>query len=63
MEEHNEWLTSGLSAVYQPDEKRSLFLAASQWTDAFLSLEILFMPGMSWNFEISLYVVAQLSSV
>ena len=47
MEEHNERLTSGLSAAYQRGEKRSLFLAADQWTDAFLSLEILFMPGMS----------------
>ena len=28
----------GLSAVYHRDEKRSLFLAADQWTDAFLSL-------------------------
>ena len=28
----------GLSAVYHRDEKRSSFLAADQWTDAFLSL-------------------------
>ena len=38
MEERNERLTRGLSAVYQRDGKRSLFLAADQWTDAFLSL-------------------------
>ena len=31
-------LTRGLSPVYHRDEKRSLFLAADQWTDAFLSL-------------------------
>ena len=37
-EEQNQRLTSGLSAVYHRDEKRSLFLAADQWTDAFLSL-------------------------
>ena len=33
-EQKNQW-TTGLSAVYQWDEKRSLFLAADQWTDAF----------------------------
>ena len=37
-------------AVYQRDERRSLFLAADQWTDAYLSLQSLqtfFMQGMS----------------
>ena len=38
MEEHNDRLTTGLCPVYPRDEKRSLFLAADQWTDAFLSL-------------------------
>ena len=33
----NRFIT-GLSAVYQQDEKRSFFLAADQWNDAFLSL-------------------------
>ena len=42
----NRFIT-GLSAVYQRDEKRSLFLAADQWTEAFLSLSTLFMQGMS----------------
>ena len=37
-EEQNPRLTGGLSAVYQGGEKRSLFLAADQWTDAFSSL-------------------------
>ena len=37
-EEPNQRLTSGLSAVYQRGEKRSLFLAADQWNNAFLSL-------------------------
>ena len=37
-EEQNQRLTIGLSAVYHPDEKRSLFLAAKRWNDAFLSL-------------------------
>ena len=37
-EEQNQRLTTGLSPVYQRDEKRSLFLAADQWYDAFLSL-------------------------
>ena len=37
-EEQNLRLTTSLSAVYQPDEKRSLFLAAAQWNDTFLSL-------------------------
>ena len=37
-EEVNPRLTSGLSPVYQRDEKRSLFLAADQWNDAFSSL-------------------------
>ena len=36
--EQNQWLTSGLPAVYQRDEKRALFLAAEQWNDALLSL-------------------------
>ena len=34
-EEQNHRLTRGLSPVYQRDEKRSLFLAADQWNDAF----------------------------
>ena len=38
MGEQNPRLTSGLSPVYQQDEKRSLFLAADQWNDAYLSL-------------------------
>ena len=37
-EEHGNRLTRGLSAVYNRDEKRSLFLAADQWNDDFLSL-------------------------
>ena len=40
---------SGLSAVHEQDEKRSLFLAAEQWTDGFLFLETFFMQGMSDN--------------
>ena len=35
MREQNQRLTTGLSAVYQRDEKRSSFLAADQWTDAY----------------------------
>ena len=31
----NQQLTRGLSLVYQRDEKRSSFLAADQWNDAF----------------------------
>ena len=38
MEEHNERLTSGLSAGYPREEKRSLSLAVEEWTDAFLFL-------------------------
>ena len=38
MREQSPRLTTDLSAVYQRDEKRSLFLAAEQWTDAYLSL-------------------------
>ena len=38
MEEQNPRLNRGSSAVYHRDEKRSLFLAADQWNDAFLSL-------------------------
>ena len=34
MEEQNPRLTTGSSAVYQRDEKRSPFLAANQCTDA-----------------------------
>ena len=37
-EERNDRLNRGSSAVYQRDEKRSLFLAADQWNNAFLSL-------------------------
>ena len=36
--EQNPRLTTGLSAVYHRDEKRSSFLAADQRTDAFLYL-------------------------
>ena len=42
-------LTTVSSAVYQRDEKRSLFLAADQCTDAYLSLKTLFMQCMSGN--------------
>ena len=38
MREQNQQLKSGLEAVYLRDEKRSLFLAADQWTDAFFGL-------------------------
>ena len=38
MEEQNPRLTRGLSAVYHRGEKRSSFLDADQWTDAYLSL-------------------------
>ena len=38
MREQNPRLTTGLSAVYHQDEKRSSFLAVDQWTDAYLSL-------------------------
>ena len=38
IEEQNQRLTRGLPPVYERDEKRSLFLAADQWTEAFLSL-------------------------
>ena len=34
----DERFIRGLSAVYHRDEKRSFFLAADQWTVAFLSL-------------------------
>ena len=34
-EEQNQRLTRGLSPIYQRGEKRSLFLAADQWNDAF----------------------------
>ena len=37
-EKPNQWLTSGLSAVYQRGEKRSLFLAADLWEKAFSSV-------------------------
>ena len=37
-EEQNQRLTTGSSAVYHRDEKRSLFLAAERWNDTFLSL-------------------------
>ena len=49
MGEQNPRLTTGLSVVYQWDEKRAFFLAADQWTDAFLSQLTLFMQGMSGN--------------
>ena len=45
----NPRLNRGSSAVYLRDKKRSLFLAADQWTDAFLSLETFFMQCMSGN--------------
>ena len=38
MEEQSPRLTTGSSAVYQRDEKRSFLLAAGQWNDAFSSL-------------------------
>ena len=38
MEELNPRMATGSSPVYQRDEKRSFFLAADKWTDAFLSL-------------------------
>ena len=38
MGEQNPRLTTGSSPVYNQDEKRSLFMAADQWNDAFLSL-------------------------
>ena len=50
MEERNQRLTRGFSAVDQRDEKRSSFLAAYQCTDANLSLETFFMQGMSGKF-------------
>ena len=37
-EEQNVRLTTGLSAVYPRDDGLSSFLAADQWTDAYLSL-------------------------
>ena len=47
MEEHSKRPTSGLSAVDPRDSGRSSFLAAEQWTYAYLSLQTLFMQGMS----------------
>ena len=38
MRKQNKTLTTGLPAAYNWDEKRSVFLAADQWTDAFLYL-------------------------
>ena len=38
MQEQNHRLTTGLRPVYHRDEKRPLFLAADQCTDAYLSL-------------------------
>ena len=49
MGEQNPRLTTGSSALYNRDEKRSFFLPADQWNDAFLSLQTLFMQGMSGN--------------
>ena len=49
MEEHSERLTSGLSADYPRDSELSSFLASDQWTDTCLSLQTLFMQGMSGN--------------
>ena len=40
---------TGLPAVYQLDEKRSLFLAANKWQNAFLFPQTLSMQGMSRN--------------
>ena len=34
MEEQNQRLKTGLSAVYQQDEKSALFLVAEQWNEA-----------------------------
>ena len=39
MDEQNPLLTSDWPAVHQQNEKRSLFLAAGQCTDAYLSLQ------------------------
>ena len=39
MGEHNARLTSGVKPVYQRDGGSSLFPAADQWADAFLSLK------------------------
>ena len=49
MAEQNLRLTTGSSPVYKRDEKRSFFLAADQWTDAYLSLQTFFMQGMYGN--------------
>ena len=45
--EQNPRLTRGSSAVYQRDKKRSSFLAADQFPDAYFSLYTFFMQGMS----------------
>ena len=61
MEDQNPRLTTGssavypqfirgLSAVYQRDDGRSLFLAADQWIGAYL--KTLFMQGVSGNLTI-----------
>ena len=49
MEERNECLTNGLSAVYPQDRNNYLFLAADKCTDAYLSLYTFFMQRMSGN--------------
>ena len=40
MREQNQRLTRDLCALYQRDRERSSFLAADQWTDDFLSLNL-----------------------
>ena len=56
--EQNQWLTTGLSAVYHRDELRALFLAAGQWNGAFLSLR----RFLSWGFLLSLSVCGKTSN-
>ena len=46
MEEQSSRLTTGSSAVYHRDEKRSSFLAADQCTDTYLFPYTFFMQGM-----------------
>ena len=49
MEEQNPRLTNGESPGFQQNKKRSFSLAADQLDEAFLSLQTLFMQGMSRN--------------
>ena len=48
---HNRFIR-GLFAVYHRNRERSFYLAAHQWTEVFLSLLTLFIPGMSGNITI-----------